>query len=56
MANLVDVFVLFSLHLTILFWWNDYLHPLFFCVINNGIAVIATIGKQILCLYSFNHI
>ncbi len=56
MTDFVEVFTVFSLFLTVLFKWNDYLHSLLSGLINNNITVIASINKKILGFYSFDQI
>ena len=52
----MEVFVVFSLFLAILFGRNDYLHALLSGLIYNRIAIITAIGKKVLSLNPFNQI
>lgn len=56
MAYLVEISVILSLLLAVLLRRNNYLHPLPCGLIDNGITVIATICKKVLCFYSFNQL
>ncbi len=56
MAQLVKIFVVFSLLYPILFRRNDNFHPCCFCDLNQFVDVVATVRQKSGCFYPFNQL
>jgi hypothetical protein len=54
MPQAIEVFVVFSLRLSVLFGRNHDLHTRILSQANYLVAVIAFVRNQIVCIYSFN--
>jgi hypothetical protein len=54
--QLIEMFVVLALLLTIFSRWNLRFHPLLMCLLNNGITVIAFIGEQMICTDALNQL
>ena len=54
MPEAINTPVVLSLYFSVFFGWDNRRHALLFCLLNNGICIIATISKKIFGIYSLN--
>ena len=54
MAQLIEVLVIRSLNCSVFLGWNDRVHPLCGCLLENRVGVIPSIGDQMIGINPFD--